>query len=175
MKAIVSVTASWAIGYKNQLIVHNPEDMKHFVRCTKNHTVLMGTRTFESFPKGPLRNRRNIVLAFDASYEHPRYPLSDTPCLYEVYTSFEEAQAHIDDMNDVWVIGGASVYKALLCRCDEVYVTMHDVERDADTYFPNLDEDPHWKLFEASETFITEDGIPYRFCVYKRIDPSCSN
>lgn len=174
MKAIVSVTSSWAIGYKDQLIIHNPDDMKHFVHCTKHHTVIMGTRTFESFPKGPLRNRRNIVLAFEASYEHPQYPLSDTPWSYEVYTSFEEAKRHIDDMSDVWVIGGASVYKALLDACDEVYVTKHDCERKADTYFPNLDENPVWELSETSETFFTEDGIPYRFCVYKRQDISCA-
>ncbi len=171
MKAIVSTTASWGIGYKGKLLIHNPLDMKHFVSCTTGHTVIMGTTTFESFPKGPLKHRRNIVLAFDAHYERAGFPRvtcaadGTQQVNYEVFTSIPDALRAIDT-TDTWVIGGATVYKQLLDACSEVIVTKHDVNCEADAYFPNLDDRSDWHITETSQTHYTQDGIAFRFVTY---------
>lgn len=174
IKAIVSVTSDWGIGYKGQLLVENKEDMRHFVRMTKHATVLMGKTTFESFPKGPLVNRRNIVLSFDKDYERAGFPkittdeAGNTHTNYEVYSSIHEALAQVSKDEALWVIGGASTYRALLADCEEVIVTKHVCTRTADAYFPNLDEMDEWEIASTKEGGVTPEGVPYSFVTYRK-------
>ena len=141
MNLIVAVDKNWAIGYGNKLLVSIPQDMKFFRETTSGKVVVMGRKTLESFPGGqPLKKRTNIVLT-----GNPNYPAED-----------------------VYVIGGESVYRALLPYCDKAYVTRIDHAYLADTYFPNLDEDPEWKMTKVSDEQTYFD-LEYVFTIYERV------
>ncbi len=145
MNLIVAVDANWAIGKNNQLLVSIPDDMKFFRTTTTGKVVVMGRKTLESFPnKKPLKNRVNIVLTRDTSYK------VDGAI---VVHSKEELDKELEKYNtdDVYVIGGESIYRLMLDDCSKAFVTYVDYKYDADTYFPNLDENPDWKLLEESE------------------------
>ncbi len=162
MNAIVSVTANWGIGLDNHLLVRNKADMARFVELTMGHTVLMGRKTLESFPGGPLKGRRNVCVSRDVTY---------APEGVEVYHGWEEALEALADLgpDDVWLIGGASAYDALLDRCERVFATKNDVTVPADTYFPNLDESPAWTLESEDGCGTTNAGIDYVFCTYRHV------
>ena len=159
MNAIVSVTKDWGIGLKGKLLVRNPDDMRFFKEHTMGGTVICGQTTFESFPGGALAGRRNVVLSLEPDYEAHGA---------EVYASLEEALAAVrDDKTDaVWVIGGASIYRQLLPYCTKAIVTKNDVVLPADTYFPNLDDDPTWHIEAIEPGGTTKSGIPYDFVTY---------
>lgn len=161
MNAIVSVTKDWGIGLEGNLLVRNPADMRFFKEHTMGGTVICGQTTFESFPGGALAGRRNVVLSLEPGYEAPGA---------EVYASLEEALAAVHDnkTDDVWVIGGASIYRQLLPHCEKAIVTKNDVVLPADTYFPNLDEDPAWRVESRADGGVTGSGIPYEFVTYAR-------
>ena len=158
MNAIVAICSDWGIGCENQLLVSNKEDMKHFVKNTKGATVIVGKNTLLSFPGGPLKGRRNIVIAKDKDWFVEGA---------EVVHSIDEALEATKNDDNVWVIGGASIYKQMLPLCDRCLVTVHDCVRDADTYFPNLDKDPDWSIEEVLEGGTTPEGINYKFVTYK--------
>lgn len=160
MNAIVAVCSDWGIGYKNELLVSNKEDMKYFVQNTKGATVIVGKNTLESFPGGPLKGRRNVVIAQDENYKVEGA---------EVVHSIEEALDKTKLDENVWVIGGASIYKQMLPYCNYCYVTHHDTVMQADTFFPNLDEDSSWILDSKKPGGTTPDGIDFTFCIYKHI------
>lgn len=169
MDAIVSVTREWAIGREGRLLVRNREDMRRFVRLTTGGTVLMGRRTYESFPKGPLVGRRNVILTRDPTYEPPRMPeaLPDGTSVVVVH-SLEEALRTTADDPRVWLIGGESVYRALLPRCERCHVTRNDVSvPDADAFFPDLDADPAWAVESVEGSGTTATGIPFSFVTYR--------
>ena len=164
MNAIVSVTDDWAIGCDGGLIVPNREDMRRFVRLTKGGTVIVGRKTFESFPGGPLKGRRNIVITRDGDYEatHPGIECATSP----------EAALELvaeTDPDTVWLIGGERIYRALLGSCDCCYVTKNHVQVAADAFFPDLDADGAWKLEEVEGTGETEAGVAYEFCRYRHV------
>ena len=145
MNLIVAVDKNWAIGKDNKLLVSIPDDMKFFRTTTSGHVVVMGRKTLESFPnKKPLKNRTNIVLTSDKKYK-----VDDAI----VVNSIDELRAELKnyDSDDIYVIGGDSVYKQLLDDCDVAHVTYIDYAYDADSYFPNLDENPDWEIAEESE------------------------
>lgn len=145
MNLIVAVDRNWAIGKDNKLLVSIPDDMKFFRDTTTGKVVVMGRKTLESFPNGkPLKNRVNIVLTRDNDYQ-----VKDAVVVH----SEEELNAELTKYNteDVYVIGGESIYRLMLDECDRAYVTYVDYAYDADTYFPNLDDNPSWKLSEESE------------------------
>lgn len=145
MNLIVAVDRNWAIGKDNKLLVSIPDDMKFFRDTTTGKVVVMGRKTLESFPNGkPLKNRVNIVLTRDNDYQ-----VKDAVVVH----SKEELNAELTKYNteDVYVIGGESIYRLMLDECDRAYVTYVDYAYDADTYFPNLDDNPSWKLSEESE------------------------
>ena len=134
LKAIVAVCDDWGIGRAGDMVVANRADMRHFVRCTKGHAVIMGRKTLESFPGGrPLKDRRNIVLTRDEDFVRKGV---------EVVHSVDEALAAVADEDEAWVIGGAEVYRQFLPLCSEAVVTKNHCVREADAYFPNLDEEP---------------------------------
>ena len=168
MNAIVAVTQDWGIGNGGDLLIHDRTDMRHFVRHTKGATVVMGRRTLESFPGGrPLKGRRNIVLTRDASLAVP--PCDEgTTC--ELVHSVDETLAAVasDDPERVWVIGGAKVYRQLLCFCDRAVVTKFETTIPADVFFPNLDDDPSWELEATEAGGVTADGVGFCFAYYRR-------
>ena len=162
MKAIVAVDKNWAIGYKNELLVSIPADMRFFRDQTTGKVVVMGKNTLESFPGGKaLKNRVNIVVALEKSYKAP-----DAIVVNSIEDAIAEASKYNTD--DVYVIGGASIYKQMLQFCDTAYVTKIDHTYVADTYFPNLDEDENWKMTEISEEQTYYD-LEYRFTKYEKI------
>ena len=162
MNAIVSVTRDWGIGCDGDLLIPNKADMKYFVEHTRGCTVVMGRKTLESFPGGPLKGRRNIVISRNADYQVEGV---------EVVSSAEEALRLVKDEapEKVWLIGGASIYRALLDNCSYAYVTKHDTVVDADTYFPNLDEDPAWEVCNEEDGGVTPEGVAFKFVTYKHV------
>ena len=130
---IAAVARNRAIGYENKLIYWLPNDLKRFKALTTGHTIIMGRNTFLSLPKGALPNRRNIVL----TRSQKAFPGCD------VYASLEDALAHCDKDEDVYIIGGASVYRQALPLADRLCLTeIDDTPEKADTFFPSYDS---WK------------------------------
>ena len=136
MNLIVAVDSNWAIGKENKLLVSIPQDMKFFVRQQKGKVVAMGRKTLESFPGGqPLKNRVNVVLTTDKNYKVKRYR-------DRTFRRRDGRRIKKYNSEDVYVIGGESIYRQLLPYCTKAYVTKIDHAYDADTYFPDLDADP---------------------------------
>ena len=127
---IAAVAENGAIGYENKLLYWLPNDLKRFKALTTGHTIIMGRRTFESLPKGALPNRRNIVLSNNAHFIAPGA---------EVFTSLDEALASCANDEDVFVIGGASIYRQALPLADLLCLTIvHDTPAHYDAFFPWL-------------------------------------
>lgn len=158
MNAIVVADKNWAIGRDNGLLFDLPTDMKRFRDLTMGGTVLMGHRTLDSFPGGrPLKGRRNIVLTRDPTFQREGVT---------AVTSLAAALEIVEDPEHLWVIGGGSVYTALLSRCKRVYLTKVDADAgETDTFFPNLDKLPGWEVEYVSEP-MTENGLTFRFMEY---------
>ncbi len=148
MKAIVNVDTHWAIGCDNKLLFHLPEDMVFFKEKTMGKVVVMGKQTFLSLPKQqPLKDRTNIILTSNPATIEKRDNMVICGGLDELLL---ELQNYNDE--DIFVIGGEMLYKTLLDRCDEVFVTrVEAVAPNADKYFVNLDQDSRFCLREKSE------------------------
>ncbi len=161
MNAIAAVDKNWAIGLKNKLLVSIPQDMRFFQKTTTNKVVIMGRRTLESFPGGkPLKDRTNVLLTKNMEI----LPEGVIVC-HTVEEALKEVERY--PSGDVFVIGGASVYKEMLPYCDKAYITKIDRAFDADAYFPNLDEDPAWEMVKIGEEQTYFDMV-YNFTVYER-------
>ncbi|MDY3818078.1 MAG: dihydrofolate reductase [Lachnospiraceae bacterium] len=162
MNLIAAVDENWAIGKNNQLLVSIPADMKFFRTTTTGKVVVMGRKTLESFPNGlPLKNRTNIVLTHDKSYK-----VKDAIIVYSMEELREELKKY--DTDDIYVIGGESIYRQLVDECDVAHITKIDFAYDADAYFPNLDEKPDWELTADSEEQTYFDLI-YHFLKYEKV------
>ena len=158
---IVAVDKNWGIGKNNDLLVSIPADMKMFRTETSGKVVVMGRKTLESFPGGlPLKNRTNIVLS-----GNPDYQVKGAIVVHSLPELLEEIKKYPKDQ--VYCIGGDSVYKMLLPYCDTAQVTKIDFAYEADRYFPNLDEMPQWQVAEESEEQTYFD-LEYRFVRYER-------
>ena len=145
MKIIAAVDKNWAIGYQNKLLVQIPEDMKHFKKMTENHVVLMGRKTLQSFPNGlPLQNRTNIVLTSDKSFR-----VKQAVIVHSIEEALEELEQYNSD--EIYIIGGASVYKQFLPYAREAFITYIQYSYQADAYFPRIDKNPDWELAGESE------------------------
>lgn len=161
MNLIVAVDKNWAIGYQNKLLVSIPADMRFFRDETTGKVVIMGRNTLESFPGGqPLKNRTNIVISGRKDYKVNNAI---------VVNSVEEALKEVSKFKseDVYVIGGESIYCQMLPYCKVAHVTKIDYAYQADTYFPNLDEMEDWVLAEESDEQTYYD-LAYTFCRYER-------
>ena len=162
MNAIVAADKNWAIGCKNKLLVSIPADMKFFRETTTGKVVVMGRKTLESFPNGlPLKNRTNIVLTHDHTYKVP-----GAVVVHDMDELHEELKKY--DSEDIYVIGGETIYRQLLDECDVAHITKIDYAYDADAYFPNLDERPEWKITADSEEQTYFD-LEYYFYRYERV------
>ena len=161
MNLIVAVDKNWASGKDNKLLVSIPADMKFFRETTKGNIVVMGRKTLESFPQGqPLQNRVNIVISRNKDYK-----VKGAVVVHSIEEAIEEAKKY---EGDVYVIGGESIYRAMLPYCQTALVTKIDHAYTADTYFPNLDEDPEWELTGETEEQTYFD-LEYVFRRYERI------
>lgn len=161
MNIIVSADQNWAIGKDNKLLISIPADMKFFRTTTTGKVVVMGRKTLESFPGGqPLKKRTNIVLTRDKNYK-----VKDAIVVHSIEEVLEELKKY--DSEDVYVIGGDSIYSQMLPYCDTAHVTKIDFAYEADSWFPNLDEDPEWKIAEESEEQTYFD-LEYTFVKYVR-------
>lgn len=161
MNLIVAVDKNWAIGKENKLLVSIPADMKFFRETTGGKVVVMGRKTLESFPGGkPLKNRNNIVLTTDTSY-----CVKDALAVHSVEELLEELKKY--DREDIYVIGGESIYRQLLPYCRLAHVTKIDHAYEADTYFPNLDDMDDWEVTGESEEQTYFD-LEYTFVRYER-------
>lgn len=161
MNLIVAVDKNWAIGYKNQLLVSIPQDMKFFRTTTTGKVIVMGRKTLESFPNAqPLKNRTNIVLTSDKNYQ-----VKGAIVLHSVEEVLEELKNY--DAEDIYVIGGDSVYRQFLPYCEKAYITRIDHAYEADTYFPNLEEHPDWEMTQISDEQTYFD-LEYVFTIYEQ-------
>ena len=162
MNLIVAVDKNWAIGKDNKLLVSIPQDMKFFRETTMGKVVVMGRKTLESFPGGqPLKKRTNIVLTRDKNYK-----VKDAIVVHGVEELLEELRNY--DEKEIYVIGGESIYRALLPYCKVAHVTKIDHAYEADTYFPNLDEMEDWEVTGVSEEQTYFD-LEYEFVRYERV------
>lgn len=156
---IVAVSDDWGIGKKNELLWHIPEDMRRFKKLTMGKCVIMGKKTWESLPKKPLPGRKNIVL-------------TDVPGEYidcsETAYSIEDALRKCDKDEEVFVIGGGSIYRQLMPVADRLYITHVHKMAPADVYFPKIDR-RKWKITEREECISEDDNrIPYSYIIYGR-------
>ncbi len=161
MNLIVAVDTNWAIGKDNECLVRIPADQKFFREITTGKVVVMGRKTLLSFPNGlPLKNRTNIVLTHDENFHAP-----DAIIVHSLDELMQELKHY--DSEDIYVIGGESVYRQLIDACDVAHVTKIDYAFDADTYFPNLDEMPEWEITADSEEQTYFD-LEYYFYKYEK-------
>lgn len=161
MNLIVAVDKNWGIGKDNKLLVSIPADMKFFRETTAGKVVVMGRKTLESFPNGlPLKNRTNIVLT-----QNPDYRVKDAKVVHSVEALLEVLKGY--DSDDVYVIGGESIYRLLLPYCQLAHVTKIDHGYEADTYFPNLDQMAEWQITGESDEQTYFD-LEYTFLRYQR-------
>ena len=162
MKAIFHADREWGIGKANDLMFSLPKDMQFFRETTKGKVVVMGLNTLKSFPNGkPLKNRVNIVLCPEDAGE-------GVITVHSLDELFSEIKQYPEE--DVFVIGGASVYKALIPYCTQVLVTKVDALGGADVFAPNLDKDPAFRLVFESEPQ-EDNGHTIRFCTYQNLSP----
>ena len=158
MDVIAAVDRNWAIGKGGDQLCYLPADLKRFRALTTGHPVILGRKTLATFPGGrPLKNRRNLILSRDPAF---------APEGAEVFRSLEALRAAAPA--DSFVIGGESVYRALLGWCGTAYITkIGRAWEGADAFFPNLDDDPAWFVAEEGEP-LEHQGIPFRYVTYKR-------
>ncbi len=158
IRAIVHADKKWGIGKNNDMMFSLPKDMRFFRETTSGHTVVMGGKTLRAMPGGkPLKNRVNIVLTRGQVTEN---------CV--TVGSFDALKAELKSRQDeeIYIIGGGEIYKALLPYCHEALVTKVDAVGGAEVFFPNLDEDENFTLVYESEP-IDDNGNTIRFTTYK--------
>ena len=183
---IAAVAKNRAIGFKNKLIYWLPNDLKRFKTLTTGHTIIMGRNTYLSLPKGALPNRRNIVLSRSAFVSPPEsggvsegrgglkngQTNSNLNALFpgcDVFPSLETALEHCTPDEDIYIIGGASVYRQALPLADRLCLTeIDDTPAEADTFFPPYEDD--WQE-ENREDHPVDDrhAFPYSFVDYIRL------
>ena len=159
MDLIVAVYDDWGIGKNGTQPVALSADRKFFRETTRGAAVIAGRKTVADFPGGkPLPGRQNIVLSRNLS-EMPGFTLC---------AGIEEALSLAAQAENAFVIGGGSIYRQLLPYCSRAYVTKVHACPESDTFFPDLDADPSWRLtriLQAGE----ENGIAYEMCLYEKI------
>ncbi len=157
MNLIVAVDENWAIGKGGDQLVYIRADLKRFKELTTGHPVILGRKTLATFPGGrPLKGRANLILSATPGYEvEGAQVFADVDSLLAAATE------------DAFVIGGESVYRALLDRCDTAYVTKIQAAFPADRYFPDLDAHPDWEAVKT-QGVQEEEGIRFQYVTYRR-------
>lgn len=156
MDIIVAVYEDWGIGCCGTQPIAISADRVFFRETTRGAAVIAGRKTVADFPGGkPLPGRKNILLSRQ-EIDAPGFTVCHSP---------EEAMEKTKDARRVFVIGGGSVYRQMLPLCEKAYITKVYTCPQSDTYFPNLDADPAWKLVEVLQSG-EENGIKYEMCLY---------
>lgn len=164
MNLIVSVDQNWGIGCGGQLLQHIPADFRWFRQHTLGKTVVLGQLTLATFPGGqPLAGRDNIILSDD-----PAFSVAGAVVARDLDALFAALSGYADE--DIYVIGGASVYRLLLPWCGHAYVTKLRAAYAADRFFPNLDQESGWQLVEQGEEQ-EHQGLRFCFCHYRNAAP----
>ena len=159
MDLIVAVYDDWGIGADGDQPVALTADRKFFRKTTAGSTVIVGRKTVGSFPgQQPLPKRRNILLTRQ-DIAVPGFEIAHSPG--------ETLELCVDDER-IFVIGGGSIYRQMLPMCDRAYITKVHCTPASDTFFPDLDESPEWRLTELLESGV-EDGVAYEMCLYERV------
>jgi dihydrofolate reductase len=156
---IVAVSEDLGIGKDNELLWHISEDLRRFKRLTSGNTVIMGKKTWESLPRRPLPGRKNIVLTDD-----PNESIENSVTAY----SIDDAMSKCSVGEEVFIIGGGSIYRQFMPIADRLYITHVHKKAPADIYFPEIDLSI-WEVTEKEE-FRTDDeaSIPYTYTIYQR-------
>ncbi len=171
MKAIVAVDKNWGIGKDGDLLCPLKKDLQYFKEKTTGNILILGRKTLESFPDNkPLPNRLHMVLTHNMAYERTEESIS-------IYHSIEDIKKELPSFiatntksyaeQEVFVIGGGTIYEQMLSDCDTIYVTKIQKAFEADTYFPNLDDRKEWIVAEESEVY-EESDIFFSFVTYQR-------
>lgn len=162
MKLIVAVDKNWAIGNKGKLLAHIPQDQKRFRDMTLGKVVVMGRSTLESLPGAqPLYGRTNIVLS-----KNPAYTVKRAVVCHSIEETLRVLEPYPGE--DIYIIGGESIYQQFLPFCDEAEVTWIDFSYEADTWFPNLARLSGWELTAESDEQTCFD-LCYTYQTYKKI------
>lgn len=160
MTIIAAVAQNNAIGFENKLIYWLPNDLKRFKALTTGHTIIMGRKTFESLPKGALPNRRNIVLSRQSTFTAPGA---------EVFHSLEEALKACKPEEELFIIGGSSLYQEALGQADRLCLThIEDTPEQADAFFPEIDKTVWTVENEEAHDMDEKHEFRYRFTDYLR-------
>lgn len=161
MNMIAAVDSNWAIGYQGNLLVRIPLDQQLFRKMTTGKVIVMGRKTLATFPNGlPLANRINVVLS-----KNENFKVKGAVCVYSIKEALEYLEQYKSE--DIFIVGGESIYKQFLPYCNTVHLTKIDYEYKADTYFPRLDEDSEWHMTEESDEQTYFD-VEYYFQKYER-------
>ena len=158
MNFIVAVDRNYAIGRNGTLIYSLPTDLAYFKKVTSGKVVVMGDKTFLSLPKHPLPNRTNIVMTLDDIEFDGAITVHSVNELKKILEDYKH--------DEVFVIGGASIYNLLMDSCKYAYITKIEAEEPADTYINNIEKKGTWKLVSESEEY-EENGLTFKFCVFE--------
>lgn len=157
--AIVAVASDWAIGRQGDLLCHMPADMRHFKEVTMGHSILMGRKTFESFPRRPLPGRQNIVITRDAHWQYPGVTVA-----HSLDEAIGAAQTDV-----VFVIGGAQVYEQALPLVEVLHLTLiHARWASADAFFPALNMDEWEEVSREHHESDHRNAYEFDFITLKR-------
>ncbi len=161
MNVIAAVDRNWGIGFQNRLLVRIPADQQWFYQTTKGKVIVVGRKTLETFPNGlPLPSRRNIILSKD-----PKFCVKGAQIAHSVEETLELLAAYRSE--DVFVVGGESIYQQFLPYCDVAHITKIAYTYEADAYFPRLDQMTEWELTGDSEEQ-TYFSLEYSFQRFER-------
>lgn len=149
------------IGKDNKLPWHLSEDLKFFKKITSGQSVIMGYRTWESLPVKPLKNRKNFVFCREGT------TLMNNPDVKPVF-DLDKFLVRTD-IDNVFVIGGATLYKLFIDKADEIYLTEIEEDVEGDTYFPEFNETKYEKTILGSG-YDPQENLNYQFCKYKKIE-----
>lgn len=154
---VVAISENHVIGKDNKLLWHLPNDLKHFKDITTGHTIIMGRKTYESVGK-PLPRRRNIIIT--------RQAINIEGC--EVVNSIEAALALCKDEPEVFIVGGAEIYRQSLHLTDRIYLTIIHRKFDGDSFFPELDKQEWKEALREDHQPDEKNMLPYSFITLER-------
>ncbi|TDQ07030.1 dihydrofolate reductase [Pedobacter metabolipauper] len=155
---VVAIAENNAIGKDNQLLWYLPTDLKHFKDITNHHTIIMGRKTFDSIGK-PLPNRRNIVITRNTDLSIPGA---------EVTNTLDQALELCSKDDEVFIVGGAEIYRQALGKTDRIYLTRVHESYSADTFFPEIDPNV-WKEISSEKHQPDEKNkVAYTFATLER-------
>jgi len=155
---IVAISENNAIGKDNQLLWHLPADLKHFKEITSGHTIIMGRKTYDSIGR-PLPNRRNIVITRKADLQIENV---------EIVNSLDEAISLCANENEVFIIGGAEIYKNAILLGNRIYLTTVHQEYEADVFFPEINADEWSETYREYHAADEKNSVAYTFSTLER-------